>query len=113
MASTPRLTILETKKVAEPLNNDAVLTQLRYVVSGEEIAGLEEASDLPDVVVFHAGTNVSGDRVVTAGGRVLNVCATGSDLAEALSKAYDAADRISWPGKRFSRAVPVTLETIW
>jgi len=74
-------------------------------VSGEEISGLEEASELPDVVIFHAGTRVSGDHVVTAGGRVLNVCATGSDLEDALDKAYDAADRISWPGKVVRRDI--------
>jgi len=46
------------------------------------------------VVVFHAGTKVVENTVVTNGGRVLGVSATGDDLPEALNKAYDAVDLI-------------------
>jgi phosphoribosylamine--glycine ligase len=50
------------------------------------------------VVVFHAGTARRADGALTAaGGRVLNVCARGSDLAEARERAYAAIGRIDWP----------------
>jgi Phosphoribosylamine-glycine ligase len=49
-------------------------------------------------VLFHAGTARSGAAVVSNGGRVLNLCASGATLAEALERAYAAADRVEWPG---------------
>ncbi len=66
--------------------------------TGDVISGLAEADALDDVVVFHAGTAARGDDVVTAGGRVLAVTALGTDVAAARTKAYAAADLISWPG---------------
>ena len=58
--------------------------------------------DLPsDVVVFHAGTSVLMDDVVTSGGRVLGVSATGPDLETARAFAYSAVDRIDFTGKTF------------
>jgi phosphoribosylamine---glycine ligase len=65
---------------------------------GKEIHGLEDAAEVQDVVVFHAGTKRDGDRVVTSGGRVLGVTALGNDLAEAQRRAYQAVDRISFEG---------------
>ncbi|MEL6793614.1 MAG: phosphoribosylamine--glycine ligase [Pseudomonadota bacterium] len=65
---------------------------------GEEIKGLAEAAADPDVEVFHAGTRASGDRVLSNGGRVLNVTARGETLEAARAKAYDAIAKISWPG---------------
>jgi phosphoribosylamine--glycine ligase len=58
-----------------------------------------EAPDLDDTKVFHAGTKVEGDHVVTAGGRVLCVCALGDTVAEAQRSAYDAVAGISWHGE--------------
>ena len=64
---------------------------------GDEIHGLD--SDFGEgVKVFHAGTALQGDKVVTAGGRVLCVCALGNNVAEAQRRAYEAVDRISWKG---------------
>jgi phosphoribosylamine--glycine ligase len=66
--------------------------------AGSVIAGAE-ADFGPDVVVFHAGTARREDgALVAAGGRVLNVCATGPTLAEARARAYAAVARIDWPG---------------
>ena len=49
--------------------------------------------------VFHAGTARNKDGALTAsGGRVLNVCARGADIAQARERAYDAIRRIDWPG---------------
>ncbi|MEN5168010.1 phosphoribosylamine--glycine ligase [Brevundimonas pondensis] len=53
----------------------------------------------PHVQVFHAGTKKREDGVlVAAGGRVLNVCARGADIAEARARAYEAIAKIDWPG---------------
>ena len=65
---------------------------------GSEIRGLDRASAMPDVQVFHAGTEAGADgRIRAAGGRVLTVCATGATLAAAREKAYRAVDAIDWP----------------
>ena len=63
-------------------------------VQGLPITGLEEAGALADTIVFHAGTKEAGDAIVTAGGRVLGVTATGSDIRAAKDKAYAAVELI-------------------
>ncbi|MCF7848122.1 MAG: phosphoribosylamine--glycine ligase, partial [Kiritimatiellales bacterium] len=63
---------------------------------GSEIQNLAEAGGVEDTVVFHAGTALDGDKVVTAGGRVLGITSLGKDLPDALSKAYIAAETISF-----------------
>jgi len=64
---------------------------------GDDIHGLD--SDFGDgVKVFHAGTTLDSDKVVTSGGRVLCVCALGDDVADAQRRAYKAVDQISWNG---------------
>jgi phosphoribosylamine--glycine ligase len=66
---------------------------------GSEIRGVEDAGKLPGVTIFHAGTKRSPDgRLLAEGGRVLNVTATGSSLAQAQKRAYAAVDAIRWPG---------------
>ncbi len=67
---------------------------------GVPISGLEEASAVPHVQVFHAGTKSEGGRVVTSGGRVLSVVANGADIDEAAARAYEAAARIEFEGKQ-------------
>ncbi len=69
-------------------------------VAGDEILGIADAEAREGVTVFHAGTARNGDRVIATGGRVLNVCAVGADLAEALDRACAAADCVRWPSKR-------------
>jgi len=66
--------------------------------TGGVITGIEAANELDDVMIFHAGTRMDGDDLVTAGGRVLAVTALGADIAAARAQAYAAADLISWPG---------------
>jgi phosphoribosylamine--glycine ligase len=63
---------------------------------GDMIQGLAANDDLP-CKVFHAGTRVDGDAVVTSGGRVLCVCALGESIAAAQQQAYACAGRIHWP----------------
>jgi phosphoribosylamine---glycine ligase len=53
---------------------------------------------VPGVEIFHAGTRRDGSRLLAHGGRVLNVTATGATMAEARARAYQAVDRIEWPG---------------
>ena len=66
--------------------------------TGEVIEGLAAIDELEGTEVFHAGTALDEEgRVVTAGGRVLNICATGSDLRHALRRTYDAAALVRWP----------------
>lgn len=67
--------------------------------SGDVITGIEQAEAIDGVDVIHAGTarNDAGE-LVTAGGRVLAVTATGADLAEARRRAYDATERIAIRG---------------
>ncbi len=63
----------------------------------------------PDVVVFHAGTAVEDGRLVSSGGRVLNVVALADDLAEAVDRAYAAAARIDFPGAHLRRDIGARL----
>jgi len=65
---------------------------------GEVVTGLGKAAGQDSVVVFHAGTAVKKGKTVTAGGRVLGITALGSDLDEAISRAYETAGMIRWPG---------------
>jgi phosphoribosylamine--glycine ligase len=66
--------------------------------SGDVITGAGSAEAIPDVHVIHAGTALDGADLVTAGGRVLAVVATGSDLATARAAAYDGVAEISFAG---------------
>src|SRR3546814_14833497 len=58
-----------------------------------------DVPDVEDTKVFHAGTRLDGDRTVTAGGRVLCVCALGDSVAHAQQRAYADVAGISWPGE--------------
>ena len=72
---------------------------------GRPISGVDAAGALGDVVVFHAGTALRGDTLVTAGGRVLTVTGLGTDLREALSRAYAGLDRITFDGMHARRDI--------
>ena len=72
--------------------------------SGTPIDGVEEA-EAAGALVFHAGTARRGETLVTNGGRILNVTATGDDLPAARAVAYEAASRISFAGMRFRRDI--------
>ena len=72
---------------------------------GKPILGLADAARMPGVELFHAGTARDGDRLVTAGGRVLVVTATAPSMTEAAMRAYEAADRIQFEGKHIRRDI--------
>ena len=70
--------------------------------TGGKIEGVEAAEALPSVTVFRAGVETDGSGgLLTAGGRALDVSATGPTLTDARERAYAAAARISWPGMRY------------
>jgi len=73
--------------------------------TGDVISGVEDAGQLPSVRVYHAGTKLDGERLVTAGGRVLGVTASGSTLADAHARAYEAAARIQFDGRQMRRDI--------
>jgi phosphoribosylamine--glycine ligase len=79
--------------------------------TGDAIAGVADGSGVNCVTIFHAGT-ASGPsgQLLTAGGRVLDVTATGADIAEARARAYDAAGRISWAGMQFRRDIAAAAD---
>ncbi len=68
---------------------------------GLPITGIEEAEKLDDIVVFHAGTAMKDGKLVTYGGRVLNVTAIGDTLEAALEKAYTAIKLIHFDGMHY------------
>jgi phosphoribosylamine--glycine ligase len=76
--------------------------------SGDEITGLDAVD--PAVEVTHAGTARDGERIVTAGGRVLNLTALAADPATARAAAYAAADMIEFDGKQMRRDIALRAE---
>lgn len=70
-------------------------------VLGDVIEGLDRANSLPTVRVFHAGTRMQEGEIVTAGGRVLSVTATGENLKIARARAYEAVGQIRIRGAHF------------
>ncbi len=73
--------------------------------TGLPITGVEEASRLEGVQVFHAGTSLQDGHLVTAGGRVLSIAAHGQTLQEAVARAYDAAAHIKFEGMHYRRDI--------
>ena len=72
--------------------------------AGSPIDGVDEAEAL-GALVFHAGTALRGDVLVTNGGRILDVTGVGDDLERARTLAYEAAARISFEGARYRHDV--------
>ena len=86
-----------------------VLTSAGYPGSyekGKVITGIEDASAMDGVTVYHAGTAVNEDgEVVTSGGRVLDVTALGDTFEAARDLAYAACDKIEFEGKTLRRDI--------
>ena len=72
---------------------------------GETITGIADAEAGAGIVVFHAGTKQVDGALVSHGGRVLNITATGPDIRTAVDRAYAAAAKINWPGGRYRRDI--------
>ncbi|HEU6446893.1 MAG TPA: phosphoribosylamine--glycine ligase [Verrucomicrobiae bacterium] len=72
---------------------------------GKTIRGLDEAAKLPNLKVFHAGTALKENQIVTNGGRVLGVTALGKDLKSAQAAAYAAVEKIHFDGAHFRKDI--------
>ena len=75
---------------------------------GKTISGLQKQSSVSvsvDTKVFHAGTRLDGDQVVTAGGRVLCVTALADTIAQACDKAYAQVKNIDWEDAYYRRDI--------
>ncbi len=72
---------------------------------GFEITGIDKAEEDADIVVFHAGTDIKDGKIITAGGRVLTVTATGKTLLEAKEKVYRAVEKIHFEGAHYRKDI--------
>ncbi len=73
------------------------------VKAGEPIKGVPESTD--DTIVFHAGTALNDDKLVTAGGRVFGVTSLGVSVQQARERAYAVVDAIDLAGKQARRDI--------
>ena len=77
----------------------------RKYQKGKSIIGLDAVKTKEDIVVFHAGTKLINNKIVTNGGRVLNVVAYGDDIDDAQKKVYDAVSKISFEGVHYRKDI--------
>ena len=73
---------------------------------GFEISGLNEVKDS---IIFHAGTTLKNNNIVTSGGRVLSVVSSGKTMKEALEKSYNNIGKINFEGKTFRKDIGFDL----
>jgi phosphoribosylamine--glycine ligase len=66
--------------------------------TGHEISGLCEFNNAKNLKVFHSGTTLDNEKILTSGGRVLCVTAIGSDIKASKALAYSAVSKINWKG---------------
>ncbi len=87
---------------------DVVIASKGYPGSyekGKVIEGLEDLKKERDIMVFHAGTDIKEGKIVTAGGRVLNVCGLGNTFGEAREKVYNAINKIRFEGMHYRKDI--------
>lgn len=92
----------ETEARWDPRPSLGVVMAAQNYPDSPRLGDVINSWDVPDVAdtkVFHAGTRIEGDHVVTTGGRVLCVCALGDTVADAQRKAYAEVSGISWNGE--------------
>jgi len=73
--------------------------------NGKEISGLDLLKNQDGISVFHAGTKSADGKVVTNGGRVLGVVASGGDIEEAQKNVYEAVSKVSFDGAHYRRDI--------
>lgn len=71
----------------------------------KEINGLDQIAKTEDVVIFHAGTNKVGNKILTSGGRVLAVTGLGATIKEAINKTYVAIEKINFEGMHYRKDI--------
>ena len=79
--------------------------------TGKVISGLDEAAKLAGAQIFHAGTKIDNNQIVTSGGRVLAVTALGSTIVAARARAYEAVSLIEFEGRHFRRDIALSPAT--
>lgn len=77
---------------------------------GKPIEGLKEATDIPGVTIFHAGTELKDKTYYTAGGRVMGVCAAEENLTATMNKIYEAVEKISFDAMHYRRDIGAERE---
>ncbi|MCX7715441.1 MAG: phosphoribosylamine--glycine ligase [Clostridia bacterium] len=75
--------------------------------SGYEISGLDAAQAMDGITVFHAGTKKDGEKIVTAGGRVLGVTAVDENLDKAIARSYDAVEKIHFKDAHYRKDIGI------
>jgi phosphoribosylamine--glycine ligase len=103
---------LQTPAGGLPIRPEASLTVVlasegypgRYE-TGHPVEGLDAPADTDDCMVFHAGTRLDGDRLLTSGGRVLAVTALGRDLQQAADRCYRRVDGIRFANRYLRRDI--------
>ena len=78
---------------------------------GKPIVGLDEVAKMPNITAFHAGTKIEDGRVVTNGGRVLNVTALGDTFAQAIDRSYGAIRSICWEGMQYRKDIAARVRS--
>ena len=73
--------------------------------NGKQITGLDSLKNQKDISVFHAGTKSADGKIITNGGRVLNIVACGEDIEAAQKKVYEAVSKISIDGAHYRRDI--------
>ncbi len=77
---------------------------------GKQIEGLKDATDMPGVTVFHAGTEFKENKYYTSGGRVLGVCTSEETLTSTMNKIYEAVGKISFDAMHYRRDIGAERE---
>lgn len=73
--------------------------------TGYEITGINEADEIENIKVFHAGTKTENGKILTSGGRVLCITAVGKDLPSSIKKAYEGVSKISFKDIAFRKDI--------
>lgn len=73
--------------------------------TGKEIKGLDDKAQIDGAFIYHAGTKLENGKIVTAGGRVIGVTATGKTLEDALDKSYNAVSRINFENAHYRKDI--------
>lgn len=100
--ATPRISVDAQPRVG------VVLASAGYpdtYETGKVIHGLEPAEAMPDVNVFHSGTAKRGSDIVTSGGRVLTVVASGGNYRSAIDRAYQAVEKVHFDGMHYRKDI--------
>ena len=80
--------------------------------TGLPIAGIKDAEDSAATTVFHAGTSIKDENVVTAGGRVLGITSRGENVTDAIRKAYNGVEKINWKGAFYRKDIAAKVVDI-